>query len=80
MNTFRKTLESRGIAVMEASKQGLPYSTVRKHWLGEWESGIKSVIRYEQVFDIPRSEFMPELFTPAVPSISTGPEEVSNAE
>ena len=45
MNTFKKALESRGITVMEASKQGLPYSTVRKHWLGERELGLKSVIR-----------------------------------
>ena len=73
MNTFKKALESRGLTVMEASKQGLPYSTVSKHWL-------KSVIRYEQILGIPRSELMPELFTPAVPSISTEPEEVSNAE
>ena len=52
MNTFKKALESRGITVMEASKQGLPYSTVRKHWLGERELGLKSVIRYEQILGI----------------------------
>ena len=80
MNTFKKALESRGITVMEASKQGLPYSTVRKHWLGERELGLKSVIRYEQILGIPRSELMPELFTPAVPSISTEHEEAHHAD
>ena len=47
---------------MEASKQGLPYSTVRKHWLGERELGLKSVIRYEQILGIPRSELMPAFY------------------
>ena len=58
---------------MEASKQGLPYSTVRKHWLGERELGLKSVIRYEQILGIPRSELMPELFTPASPAFPPNP-------
>lgn len=65
---------------MEASKQGLPYSTVRKHWLGERELGLKSVIRYEQILGIPRSELMPELFTPAVPSIPSESEEAHHAD
>lgn len=63
---------------MEASKLGLPYSTVRKHWLGERELGLKSVIRYEQILGIPRSELMPELFTPAAPSTPTESEEVNH--
>ena len=80
MNTFKRALESRGLTVMEALKQGLPYSTVRKHWLGERELGLKSVIRYEQILGIPRSELMPELFTPTVPSIPSEPKEAHHAD
>ena len=58
---------------MEASKQGLPYSTVRKHWLGERELGLKSVIRYEQILGIPRSELMPELSRQPSPAFPLNP-------
>lgn len=71
MNTFKYALESRGLTVIEASKRGLPYSTVRKHWLGERELGVKSVLRYEKVLGIPRSELMPEFWPPAVPNTAT---------
>ena len=80
MNTFKHALESRGLTVIEASKQGLPYSTVRKHWLGERELGVKSVLRYEKILGIHRSELMPEFWPPAASNTPTEPEEVSNAE
>lgn len=80
MNTFKHALESRGLTVIEASKQGLPYSTVRKHWLGERELGVKSVLRYEKVLGIPRSELMPEFWPPAAPNILTAPGEKTSDE
>lgn len=80
MNTFKHALESRGLTVIEASKQGLPYSTVRKHWLGERELGVKSVLRYEKVLGIPRSELMPEFWPPTAPNIPTASEEKTSHE
>lgn len=80
MNTFKHALESRGLTVIEASKQGLPYSTVRKHWLGERELGVKSVLRYEKVLGIPRSELMPEFWPPAIPSTPCDPPERASNE
>lgn len=76
MNTFKNALESRGLTVIEASKLGLPYSTVRKHWLGERDLGVKSVLRYEKILGIPRSELMPELWPPTSLSTPRASEEV----
>lgn len=63
MNTLlKKALDSRGITVLEASKKGASYQTLRKQYLGERAVGLKTVLLYERILDIPRYELRPDLW------------------
>lgn len=65
-NTLKHALDDRGLTVLEASKKGAPYQTLRKHYLGERSVGWKSALRYENVLGIPRSELRPDLWPPSI--------------
>lgn len=61
-NTLKIALDVRGLTVLEASKKGAPYQTLRKQYLGERAVGWKSALRYESILGIPRSELRPDLW------------------
>ena len=62
MNTLRKALEKRSISIAEASKRGIPLTTIAKHCNGDRQLGVKAVLRYEELLGIPRSELRPDLW------------------
>ena len=77
MNKFKLALESRGISPSDASAKGIPLATVQKHYYGSRNVGIKSVLKYEEILGIPRSELRPDLWPPtAAPATALSSEEV----
>lgn len=64
MNALKKSLDSRGLTPIEASKIGVPYHNIYKQYKGERNVGIKSALLYERVLGIPRSELRPDLWPP----------------
>ncbi len=74
MNKFKFALESRGISPSDASAKGIPLATVQKHYYGSRNVGIKSVLKYEDILGIPRSELRPDLWPPAIATPATSPE------
>lgn len=75
MNTLKNALDRRGLTVLEASKMGAPYQTLRKHYRGERNIGEKSLLMYERILKIPRYELRPDLCPPpATPASPPAPE------
>ena len=66
MNTLQLALKRRSMTMTEASKKGIPLSTITKHCNGMRELGLKAVLRYETLLGIPRSELRPDLWPPQV--------------
>jgi len=62
MNTLRAALEKRSMSMVEASKRGIPLTTITKHCSGDRQIGVKAVLRYEELLGIPRSELRPDLW------------------
>ena len=62
MNTLKNALEKRGISMCEASRKGIPLTTIVKHCNGNRQLGIKATLRYEALLGIPRSELRPDLW------------------
>ena len=62
MNTFAKSLDTRGISVREAAlKPGCKYQTVYKRYTGDRNVSAMAALICEQALGIPRSELCPDL-------------------
>ena len=64
MNTLKEALDRRGLSLAAAAKAGAPYQTIYKQYRGKRRPGPKSVLLYEKVLGIPRSELRPDLWPP----------------
>lgn len=64
MNTLQQAFQLRGLSCRNAAKAGLRYQTVWLHFHGLRNIGVKSVLRYEAILGIPRSELRPDLWPP----------------
>lgn len=78
MNNLRKAFERRGLTCASAARLGAPYQTIYKQYNGDRNIGVRSVLLYERLLGIPRSELRPDLWPPATPSTPTENEEVNH--
>lgn len=79
MNNLRKAFERRGLTCALAARLGAPYQTIYKQYNGDRNIGVRSVLLYERLLGIPRSELRPDLWPPATPNTPTEPEEAHHA-
>ena len=64
MNTLKNALKKRGISMCEASRKGIPLTTIVKHCNGNRQIGVMATLRYEELLGIPRSELRPDIWPP----------------
>lgn len=62
MKTFKQILDERGLTYMDIAKKGVPYQTVRKHYLGDRSITAQYAMIYERVAGIPKSELCPQFW------------------
>lgn len=62
MKTLKEIFWEHGFTGKAASRLGIPYETISKHFRGKRSIGVKSVLRYEALLGIPRWELRPDLW------------------
>lgn len=63
MKTFKQIIDGLGLTCVDVSKKGVPYQTVRKHYLGTRAITANYALRYEQLLGIPRHQLCPHFWS-----------------
>lgn len=72
MSLLKDAFDRRGLRLRDlANKPGLNYTVAYRHYKGMQKISPEYAIKYERIFDIPRSETMPDVWPPVVWDIAT---------
>lgn len=63
MNTFKQILDDLGLSCIDVSKKGIPYQTVRKHYIGTRPITAKYALIYERIIGIPKYDLCPQFWS-----------------